>query len=424
MEETKKKGFLARYTPLEKSWIVYDAANSAFTLMVSTLIPIWFNELSAQGGVSDVDYLANWSFGVSIATIIMVFLGPILGSLADHQHYKKRLFIFNLAVGVLGCIAMGLARTWSLYIVLFVISKVTYQSTLVLYDSMLVDVTSDERMDDVSSNGYAMGYLGSCIPFIVALVFYVLGTMGKLDMQLSITIGFVITGVWWFCVTLPLLKNYHQTHYVETKESVMKESFARLGETLVHLVKHDRKVFLFLLAFFFYIDGVYTIIDEAVAIGKAMGLDSVGLLVVLLLTQVVAWFFATWFGKLSEKYNTVTLISICIGGYFAVAIFALFLHSLWQFGIMGFMVGMFQGAVQALSRSYYAKIIPDDKSGEYFGIYDICGKGASFMGTMLIGIVSKATGRIEIGVATMAVLFIIGFILLKVSDRMPDPVRK
>lgn len=417
-KDGEKKKFLGRYTPLERSWIIYDAANSAFTLMVSTIIPLWFNHLAQAGGLSSVDYLASWSFAASIATIVMVFLGPVLGSLADHHGYKKRLFMISLITGVLGCIAMGLAGTWQLYIVIFIIAKVAYQSTLVLYDSMLVDVTTDERMDDVSSNGYAMGYLGSCIPFILALALYALAMFGKIPYGPAIAVGFII-GVWWFGVTIPLLKMYEQKHFVTTDGSKVAESFSRLGHTLASLISEDRKVFVFLLAFFFYIDGVYTIIEEAVAIGRAQGLDDIGLLVVLLLTQIVAFSFATLFGKLSEKYSAVTLITVCIAGYFAVAIFALFLQHLWQFGIMGFMVGVFQGAIQALSRSYFAKIIPADKSGEYFGLYDICGKGASFMGTMLIGIVSKATGQITIGVATMAILFVIGYILLRVSDRMP-----
>lgn len=419
-----KRRFLGKYTSLERSWIIYDAANSAFTLMVSTIIPLWFNHLAEAGGLSSVDYLANWSFATAVATIIMVFLGPVLGSLADHQGYKKLLFMISLVTGVLGCIAMGFAGAWQVYIVIYIISKVAYQTTLVLYDSMLVDVTTDERMDDVSSNGYAMGYLGSCIPFVLAMALYALAMFGKIPYGPAIAADFVIIGAWWFGVTVPLLRQYKQLHYVTAEGSKVAESFSRLGRTLKNLVTDDRKVFVFLLAFFFYIDGVYTIIDEAVAIGSAQGLDDIGLLVVLLLTQIVAYAFATMFGKLSEKYSAVTLISVCIAGYFAVAVFALFLHHLWQFGIMAFMVGVFQGAIQALSRSYFAKIIPPEKSGEYFGIYDICGKGASFMGTMLIGIVSKATGQITIGVATMAVLFVIGYILLRVSDRMPARERE
>ncbi len=192
---------------------------------------------------------------------------------------------------------------------------------------------------------------------------------------------------------------------------------ARIGRTLKELATKERKILLFLLAFFLYIDGVYTIIDEAVAIGTALGLDQVGLLIVLLLTQIVAFFFAVLFGRLSQKYSTITLISIAIIGYFSVAIYALFMKTLWQFGIMAFVVGMFQGAIQALSRSYYAKIIPPDSSGEYFGIYDICGKGAAFVGTMLIGVTTKLTGSVNIGVGTLAFLFMGGLILLRLADR-------
>lgn len=248
-----------------------------------------------------------------------------------------------------------------------------------------------------------------------------MGTKGIIPLGLAIAVDFLLVAFWWFGITTPLLRLYHQKHYIETKGSIVTESFSRLGRTLAELVRNDRKVLFFLLAFFLYIDGVYTIIDEAVAIGTALGLDQIGLLVVLLLTQVVAFAFATLFGKLSEKYSTITLISIAIIGYFAVAIYALFMHTLWQFGIMAFVVGMFQGAIQALSRSYYAKIIPPDTSGEYFGLYDICGKGAAFVGTMLIGLTTKLTGSVNIGVGTLAFLFAGGLILLRIADRMPDP---
>lgn len=423
--------FLPGYSKLEKSWCIYDVGNSAFTLMVSTLIPIWFNTLAARAGMSSVDYLANWSFATSIATILMALWGPILGSLADHRGYKKPFFTAALLIGAAGCAFLGLvgvlpfpvAAGWMIYLVVYIISKVSYQSSLVLYDSMLVDVTEPERMDLVSSNGYAWGYIGSCIPFIIALALYLLGTKGTIPVGFAIAADFILVAVWWFAITIPLLRLYRQKHYIETKGSVVSESFARLGKTLGELIRNDRKVLFFLLAFFLYIDGVYTIIDEAVAIGTALGLDQTGLLVVLLLTQVVAFAFATLFGKLSEKYSTVTLISIAILGYFAVAIYALFMHTLWQFGIMAFVVGMFQGAIQALSRSYYARIIPPDTSGEYFGLYDICGKGAAFIGTMLIGLTTKLTGSVNIGVGTLAFLFAGGLILLRVADSMPDPKR-
>lgn len=260
--------------------------------------------------------------------------------------------------------------------------------------------------------------IGSCIPFLVALILYYLGTISIIPEQLSITLAFLVIALWWLGVTIPLLKTYKQIHYVETKEHAIRNSFTRLKNTITSMYYKEKKVFYFLLGFFFYIDGVYTIIDEAVAIGTSLGLDTMGLLIVLLLTQVVAFAFANLFGKLSSKYDSITLITVCIFGYGFVAIYALFMHTLWQFGIMAFVVGMFQGAIQALSRSYYAQIIPENASGEYFGLYDICGKGAAFMGTTLIGLTVSITNSVNIAVATLAVLFVVGLFLLRNAAKL------
>lgn len=408
------------FNKLEKSWIYYDIGNSAFTMMVSTIIPIWFNTLAANAGMSNSEYLAYWSYATSIATILVAIIGPIFGSIADNKDFKKPMFMFVLFVGVVGCALLGAVPNWILYLITYVIAKVCYQTSLVFYDSMLTDVTTPERMDLVSSQGYAWGYIGSCIPFVIALGLYAAGNpdfLGIMNEKLSIFLAFIVIAVWWFCVTIPLLKNYTQKYYVETTSNKVKESISRLGKTLVTMYRDEKKVFFFLLAFFFYIDGVYTIIDEAVAIGTALGLNQMGLLVILLLTQVVAFAFATLFGKLSEKYSSVQLITVCILGYFAVAIYALFMKELWQFGIMAFVVGMFQGAIQALSRSYFAQIIPANASGEYFGIYDICGKGAAFMGTTLVGITVSITNSVNVAVATLTVLFILGLFFFRIATK-------
>lgn len=408
------------FNKLEKSWIYYDIGNSAFTMMVSTIIPIWFNTLAANAGMSNSEYLAFWSYATSIATILVAIIGPVFGSIADNKDFKKPMFMFVLFVGVIGCALLGAVPNWILYLITYVIAKVCYQTSLVFYDSMLTDVTTPERMDLVSSQGYAWGYIGSCIPFVIALGLYAAGNpdfLGIMNEKLSIFLAFIVIAVWWFCVTIPLLKNYTQKYYVETTSNKVKESISRLGKTLVTMYRDEKKVFFFLLAFFFYIDGVYTIIDEAVAIGTALGLNQMGLLVILLLTQVVAFAFATLFGKLSEKYSSVQLITVCILGYFAVAIYALFMKELWQFGIMAFVVGMFQGAIQALSRSYFAQIIPANASGEYFGIYDICGKGAAFMGTTLVGITVSITNSVNVAVATLTVLFILGLFFFRIATK-------
>lgn len=408
------------FNKLEKSWIYYDIGNSAFTMMVSTIIPIWFNTLAANAGMSNSEYLAFWSYATSIATILVAIIGPVFGSIADNKDFKKPMFMFVLFVGVIGCALLGAVPNWILYLITYVIAKICYQTSLVFYDSMLTDVTTPERMDLVSSQGYAWGYIGSCIPFVIAIGLYAAGNpdfLGIMNERLSIFLAFIVIAVWWFCVTIPLLKNYKQKYYVETTSNKVKESISRLGKTLVTMYRDEKKVFFFLLAFFFYIDGVYTIIDEAVAIGTALGLNQMGLLVILLLTQVVAFAFATLFGKLSEKYSSVQLITVCILGYFAVAIYALFMKELWQFGIMAFVVGMFQGAIQALSRSYFAQIIPANASGEYFGIYDICGKGAAFMGTTLVGITVSITNSVNVAVATLTVLFILGLFFFRIATK-------
>ena len=406
------------FNKLERAWIFYDIGNSAFTMMVSTIIPLWFNTLATEAGMSDSQYLAYWSYGTSIATILVALIGPVFGTIADNKGFKKPMFMTVLLIGVIGCALLGVAPNWILYLITYVIAKVCYQSSLVFYDSMLTDVTEPDRMDLVSSQGYAWGYIGSCIPFVVALGFYALGMFGMMPMKLCIAIDFIVIALWWFGVSTPLIKEYKQKYYVESTGNAIANSFKRLGQTLSELAKRNKKVFYFLIGFFFYIDGVYTIIDEAVAIGRSFGFGDMILLVVLLLTQVVAFAFATLFGKLTEKYDSINLIYVCIGGYLFVALFALTMHAVWQFGVMAFVVGMFQGAIQALSRSYFAQIIPADNSGEYFGLYDICGKGAAFMGTMMVGVTVQITQSVNIAVGTLAILFVLGFLFLRKSANM------
>ena len=410
MEQNKKLSL----TGLERAWILYDVGNSAFVLLVATLIPIFFNALAEEGGLSSVDYLAYWGYAASAVTVITAVLSPILGTLADTRGFKKPIFILCLVVGVAGCCAMGLAKTWLPFLLIFVFAKVGFSGSLVFYDSMLSDVTTPDRMDVVSSRGYAWGYIGSCVPFVVCLALVLGSGAIGLSQMTALNIALFITAAWWLAMTLPLLKSYRQLHYVEVEKHAIRQSFARIGHTLRHL-HEDKQVFWFLLAFFCYIDGVYTIIDMATAYGTALGLDTTGLLLALLVTQIVAFPSALIFGRLSAKYPSTTLIPVCIAAYAGIALFAFFLTQQWQFWVLAFVVGMFQGGVQALSRSHFAKIIPPEKSGEYFGLFDICGKGASFLGTMIVSVGSQLTGSANVGVGSLIVLFIVGFLLFRVS---------
>ena len=399
-----------KLTKMEKYWILYDVGNSAFTLLVSTIIPIYFNALAGNAGISQVDYLAYWGYAASISTVIVAILGPTMGTVADTRNYKKPLFVFFMMIGVIGCAALSVPASWIVFLVVFVIAKVGYNASLIFYDSMLVDVTTPERMDKVSSHGYAWGYIGSCIPFIISLVFVLMYESIGITMNTAMMLAFLINAVWWVLMTLPLLKNYRQKNFAAPPEHPIKDSFIRLGHTLRD-IKKEKKIFLYLLAFFFFIDGVYTIIEMATAYGSALGLDTTGLLLALLVTQIVAFPCALIFSRFSKRYETTKLIKVCIAAYTLIALFAIQLDKQWEFWFLAVMVGMFQGAIQALARSYFAKIIPAEKSGEYFGIYDICGKGASFMGTTLVGIVAQITNVANAGVAIIAVMFVIGFVL-------------
>lgn len=397
-----------KLTKLEKYWIMYDVGNSAFVLLISTIIPIYFNHLSSMANISEVNYLAYWGYAASLTTAIVAIIGPVLGSIVDTKGYKKPFFSISMMVGVLALAALSFPTSWVIFLAIFVIAKMAFSTANIFYDSMLLDITTPERMDTVSSHGYAWGYIGSCIPFTISLVFVLFYEKIGMSFEIAIMITFFINAVWWFAMTLPLLRKYQQVYYVEKPKHPIKQSFQRLFHTLKEITE-DRKVFLFLVSFFFYIDGVYTIIDMATAYGSALGLDTQGLLVALLVTQIVAFPFALIFSKLSKIYPTNLLIKICIVAYTCIALFAIQLDKQWEFWLLAICVGMFQGAIQALSRSYFAKIIPPQKSGEYFGLFDICGKGASFMGTALVSITAQLTGYMNIGVGMISIMFVIGF---------------
>lgn len=401
-----------KLTKEERNWILYDVGNSAFVLIISTIIPIYFNYLAGSAGLSDVEYLAYWGYAASATTLVVALMGPICGTLADTKGYKKPIFIISLMIGAVGCISLGFAKNWLLFLIIFIIAKMGLSGSIIFYDSMLSDVTTTERMDQVSSQGYAWGYIGSCIPFVISLIIVLESDAIGIPMETAMTIAFVITALWWICMALPLLKTYQQKHYVEKKAYAIKESFLRLGRTFQN-VRREKKVFLFLLAFFFYIDGVYTIIDLATAYGSALGLDSTGLLLALLATQIVAFPCSIIFGRLTQKYESEKLIMVCLIAYFCITIFAMFLKTQLQFWILAIFVGMFQGGIQALSRSYFTKIIPANQSGEYFGLMDICGKGASFIGTAIVGVVSQLTGDINKGVGMLALMFVIGILIFR-----------
>ena len=399
-----------KLTAQEKKWVLYDVGNSAFILLVTTIVPIYFNSLAKNGGLDSVQYLAYWGYAASAATLLVALTGPVLGAVSDWRGRKKPMFLCAALLGILGCVLMGFMDGWLSFLCMFVLAKLGYSLSQIFYDSMLSDVTEPARMDNVSSHGYAWGYIGSCVPFLLCLGLVLgSGTLG-LSMATAMTLAFLITALWWLLCTLPLLRCYQQHNYVTGHV----HPFTQLWHTLQEIV-HDKKVFLFILAFFFYIDGVYTIIDMATAYGTALGFDTTGLLLALLVTQIVAFPSSLFIGRLSRTVDTGRLISVCVLAYCGIAIFAMLMSTQAHFWILAVVVGMFQGGVQALSRSHFAKIIPPEKSGEYFGLLDICGKGASMLGTFTVSLVSQLSGSTSLGVGAIALFFVVGLILFRSS---------
>lgn len=403
-------------TKIEHSWILYDIGNSAFILLATTIMPIYFKHLAGNAGISNTDYMAYWGYTASIATASVAFLGPIIGAISDRNHYKKPLFFLCVIIGVIGCSLLGVFPSWISFLAIFVCTRISYSLSLILYDSMLSDITSFEKMDSISSKGFAWGYVGSCVPFLVILTLVLNHKSISISFPFAIFLAFVITAFWWLLFSIPLLRNYRQIHADSDNQNGMFRSFRQLAHTLKDITKHHG-IFLFLLAYFFYIDGVYTIIDMATVYGESVGLHTSGLLLALLLTQIIAFPFALLFGRLSKAFATERLITICIIAYTGIALFAIQLNQQWEFWLLAICVGIFQGGIQALSRSYFAKIIPAEKSGEYFGILDIFGKGASFIGTGLVGYITQLTGSSGAGVSVITVLMVLGLIFFRISIR-------
>lgn len=416
MQEKQKEKWNQTLTKQERAWILYDVGNSAFILLVTTIMPIYFNYLTEKAGISSVQTLSFWGYAAAISTLLVAVIGPVCGAVADIRNFKKRLFLASVIIGTVSCALLGLVPVWTLFLGIFVLAKTGYSASLVFYDSMLTDITDKDRMDKVSSQGYALGYIGSCIPFCLGLGLVLGAGQIGLTMEAAMGITFLLIALWWMGMSVPLLKEYRQIYYREEGRIRAASVFGNIWKILKEMLG-DKKILFFLIAFFFYIDGVYTIIDMATVYGEALGIDSIGLLAALLVTQIVAFPCVIIFGRLTARFRPVSLICVCIVAYMGITVFAVFMSTQVHFFILAVCVGIFQGGIQALSRSHFAKIIPPEKSGEYFGILDICGKGASFLGTTLVSVITQLTGNAKMGVGMLIFLFLLGFLFFRYSMR-------
>ena len=397
----------------ETSWVLYDVGNSAFVMLSTALIPVYFSSIAEPGS----SVVVAWGYAETVASLILALLMPFLGSLADLQGNKKKFLVGFMGTGAVACAALGFPTEALPFLVLYVVSSVMLNGSMVFYDCMLVDAPTEDRYDKVSSHGYAWGYIGSCIPFIICLAVVLGGPSIGIDMMIGMKIAFLITAAWWVAFTIPLIRNVRQVHYKERTAHVFSDMFRGIGRTIKAIV-HDRRLLLFMVAFFFYIDGVHTVIKMSTSYGTDLGIDSTQLVLALLVTQFVAFPSAIAYGRLSERFGTKRMLLIAIFAYFCIVLFAaFFLRSALEFWILAICVGLFQGGIQALSRSEFGKLIPKDNANEYYGFFDIFGKYAAVMGTFLVSVFTQLTGNPSIGVLSIAVLFLVGFVLLV---RMPE----
>ncbi|MDY4690826.1 MFS transporter [Atopobiaceae bacterium SGI.236] len=403
------------YTNLERNWIMYDVGNSALVLLQTSIVPIYFNALNT--GSSAAELVSAWANAQTVASLVVALLMPILGSLADYAGNKIKFFLGFFLTGLVLCFAQAIPMSALVFLIVYVLCTVGLNSSMTFYDAMLCDVTSDERMDSVSSAGYAWGYIGSTVPFILCIALIMGGPSLGLDTMLCTRLSFVITGIWWLAFTLPLIKTYKQRFGKEraqgqTLASIAGDTFRGLVMTMRSIAR-NKTILIYMVAFFFYIDGVHTVISMATSYGAALGIDSTQLVLALLVTQFVAFPSAIAYGKLSGKFGTLRMIIVAVIAYCGIVLFAaFFLQTALEFWILAILVGLFQGGIQALSRSYFGKLVPKEHSNEYYGFFDIFGRYASVMGTFLVSVVTTLTGNASLGVLSIGVLLVIGLVML------------
>ena len=407
-----------KFTKAEISWILYDVGNSALVLLATSVIPIYFNYLAAKDPAVEDVAVGAWGLAETIASLIIALLMPILGSVADMKGMRKKFIIGTVGAGAVATIAMGFPSTWLPFLIVYVVSAVMLNSSFVFYDALLVDATTDERMDEVSSQGFAWGYVGSCIPFIVCLLIVLNYEKLGLSFQTAMLAAFVITTAWWVAFTIPMLRNVEQKSYKPYEQGAIGKAIRGIGTTLKNIWA-DESLRWFILAYFFYIDGVHTVIKMSTSYGANLGIAGTQLVLALLVTQFVAWPSSIIYGKLGRKVGTKKMILVGICGYFCIALYAaFFLRTAVDFWVLAICVGLFQGGIQALSRSEFGKLCPKEHANEYFGFFDIFGKYAAILGTGLVSAFTFLTGNPSLGVLSIAILFVLGFvIMLKVPDR-------
>lgn len=402
------------------SWALYDWANSAYaTVILAGFFPLFFKQYwSDATNVSD----STFQLGLtnSIASAVIVILAPVLGAIADAGNHKKRLLLIFAGLGILmsaGLYFVAQHETF-LALTLFALSIIGFSGSVIFYDALIVGICEKESYDKVSTLGFSLGYLGGGILFAFDVYMTLNPTeFGFVNSAEAVKFSFLTVSVWWFIFSLPLFFNVPEVktnNGIKLSEAIFN-GFKELNTTF-HNIKKLRMVLLFLCAYWLYIDGVDTIVRMAVDYGMSLGFDSGNLITALLITQFVGFPAAIGFGYLAYYIGTKRGILIGIAVYLFVTVWAAQIQAVSEFYMLAIIIGLVQGGVQALSRSFYARIIPENRSAEFFGFYNMLGKFAAIFGPVMMGVVSVLTQNPRASILSISILFIAGGILLYYVD--------
>ena len=397
------------------AWAMYDWANSAFvTTIMASVLPVYYSTVACKG-LSPSDATANWAFTTTIALILVAIVSPILGAMADFTGAKKRFLTIFVAIGITGTVLLYLISTgdWLMASIFYILGSIGFSGANVFYDSLLPHIAAPDEIDQVSSRGYAMGYLGGGILLAVNLAMIMLAPENLVEIMTRIS--FLTVAVWWLVFTIPLWRHISEPpRRVKNDElnfNPVQASFHRLKNTFKDIKKFEQ-LMKFIIAFWLYNNGIGTIIYMAVIYGTELGFSSTTTIGTLLMVQFVAIPFAFLFGWLAKKIGTKRSILLSLGIYTLIAIGGYFLQKELHFWMLGFMVATVQGGSQALSRSLFSRMLPKSKSAEFFAFFSVSEKIAGTVGPLVFGVVSKIMGGSRFSIVSLIIFFFLGGALL------------
>ena len=397
-----------------KAWISYDLGNSAFaTTVLAAFFPIFYNQYWSSNidSTLSAQYL-SWTLVISNLTLL--FTAPLIGAITDISKSTKKLFISMVMISIIGT---GLLYTleaglWLYALIFFGIANYFFSASNVIYDKILVQITSPGLFSKISGYGYAWGYFGGGFLFLINACMSLYPELFGLSSQAeAIRWSFITVSVWWFIFLIPLAVTYKEPSAKVVENQVIRNSFKNLINTFISISQY-RNAFIFLIAFFLFIDGVHTVVALAATFALNLGLDSSSVIIALLMVQFIAFPSTLMWAYVGEKYSDKFVINFSILIYILIIIYTLFLSNAMEFYILAAMVGFVQGGIQGSSRGLFAKLIPHDKAGEFFGLFNTFGKAGAFMGPALVGLFLALFENVRISLLPILVLFVLGLIVL------------